>query len=649
MISDGWNRLTGVRKMEENNEVKRLDEYITQRDWRVKANANQGYSIGGAILNCAGGAQAQYWFDKVYGDEIANLHKNGDFYIHDLDMLSGYCCGHSLRNLLQEGFNGVEGKIASNPPKHLSSAMNQMVNFLGCLQNEWAGAQAFSSVDTLLAPFVKIERDDMLREASEYGLDINKQEIKDIVEKRLIKRVEQLFQELIFNLSVSCRWGNQTVFSNFSFDLKPPKDLKDKNPLIGGEFVNYTYGDLQKEMDIINIAFCKIMMEGDKDGRVFSFPIPTYSMTPDFDYNSPVADAIFSMASKYGTPYFANYTNTDMSPEDARSMCCRLRLSIKDLRKRGGGLFGAYEQTGSIGVVTINCARLGALYKDNLYERLDYLLDKAKDSLVLKRKTITEFMEKGLYPYTKRYLGTYRNFFNTIGVNGVNEMIENMTNKAENITTPAGIDIAEKLLDHIREKLLSFQEETGDLFNLEATPAEGATYKLAMADKKLYGSEYVYYTNSSQLPTGFTDDPFTAFALQEKLQTKYTGGTVLHLYLSKALGNSPEMSRNLSRELIKRAMTLTKLPYVSFTPVFSVCPEHGYIYGPEEKCPKCGKKTEIWSRVMGYYRPRSSYNIGKLHEHVNKKLFYADLIKKELEMQTGIKPMSELEEIKEAC
>ena len=635
--------------MEENNEVKRLDEYITQRDWRVKANANQGYSIGGAILNCAGGAQAQYWFDKVYGDEIANLHKNGDFYIHDLDMLSGYCCGHSLRNLLQEGFNGVEGKIASNPPKHLSSAMNQMVNFLGCLQNEWAGAQAFSSVDTLLAPFVKIERDDMLREASEYGLDINKQEIKDIVEKRLIKRVEQLFQELIFNLSVSCRWGNQTVFSNFSFDLKPPKDLKDKNPLIGGEFVNYTYGDLQKEMDIINIAFCKIMMEGDKDGRVFSFPIPTYSMTPDFDYNSPVADAIFSMASKYGTPYFANYTNTDMSPEDARSMCCRLRLSIKDLRKRGGGLFGAYEQTGSIGVVTINCARLGALYKDNLYERLDYLLDKAKDSLVLKRKTITEFMEKGLYPYTKRYLGTYRNFFNTIGVNGVNEMIENMTNKAENITTPAGIDIAEKLLDHIREKLLSFQEETGDLFNLEATPAEGATYKLAMADKKLYGSEYVYYTNSSQLPTGFTDDPFTAFALQEKLQTKYTGGTVLHLYLSKALGNSPEMSRNLSRELIKRAMTLTKLPYVSLTPVFSVCPEHGYIYGPEEKCPKCGKKTEIWSRVMGYYRPRSSYNIGKLHEHVNKKLFDADLIKKELEMQTGIKPMSELEEIKEAC
>lgn len=293
----GWNQLIGDLEMEEKSEVKRLDEYISQRDWRVKANANQGYSIGGAILNCAGGAQAQYWFDKVYGDEIANLHKEGDFYIHDLDMLSGYCCGHSLRNLLQEGFNGVEGKIASNPPKHLSSALNQMVNFLGCLQNEWAGAQAFSSVDTLLAPYVKIERDDMLREASEFGVDIENPEVKTKIENRLVKRVEQLFQELIFNLSVSCRWGNQTVFSNFSFDLKPPKDLKDKNPLVGGEFVNYTYGDLQKEMDIINIAFCKVMMEGDKDGRVFSFPIPTYSMTADFDYNSPVSDAIFSMAS----------------------------------------------------------------------------------------------------------------------------------------------------------------------------------------------------------------------------------------------------------------------------------------------------------------------------------------------------------------
>lgn len=642
----GWNQLIGDLEMEEKSEVKRLDEYISQRDWRVKANANQGYSIGGAILNCAGGAQAQYWFDKVYGDEIANLHKEGDFYIHDLDMLSGYCCGHSLRNLLQEGFNGVEGKIASNPPKHLSSALNQMVNFLGCLQNEWAGAQAFSSVDTLLAPYVKIERDDMLREASEFGVDIENPEVKTKIENRLVKRVEQLFQELIFNLSVSCRWGNQTVFSNFSFDLKPPKDLKDKNPLVGGEFVNYTYGDLQKEMDIINIAFCKVMMEGDKDGRVFSFPIPTYSMTADFDYNSPVSDAIFSMASKYGTPYFANYTNTDMSPEDARSMCCRLRLSIKDLRKRGGGLFGAYEQTGSIGVVTINCARLGALYKDNLYERLDYLLDKAKDSLVLKRKTITEFMDKGLYPYTKRYLGTYRNFFNTIGVNGINEMIENMTDKKENITTPYGIDVAEKLLDHIREKLLKFQEETGELFNLEATPAEGATYKLAMADKKLYGSEYIYYTNSSQLPTGFTDDPFTAFQLQEKLQTKYTGGTVLHLYLSRALGNSPEMSRNLSRELVKRAMFMTKLPYVSLTPVFSVCPEHGYIYGSEEKCPKCGKKTEIWSRVMGYYRPYSSYNVGKLYEHTHKKLFDADLVKEELETQDGIEPINKVEYLK---
>lgn len=637
--------------MEEKSEVKRLEEYIMQRDWRVKANANQGYSIGGAILNCAGGAQANYWFDKIYGEEIANLHKDGDFYIHDLDMLSGYCCGHSLRNLLQEGFNGVEGKIASNPPKHLSSALNQMVNFLGCLQNEWAGAQAFSSVDTLLAPYVKIERDDMIKEAKEFGANIEDKEILEKIENRLKKRVEQLFQELIFNLSVSCRWGNQTVFSNFSFDLRPPKDLRDKNPLVGGEFVNYTYGDLQKEMDIINIAFCNVMMQGDKDGRVFSFPIPTYSMTKEFDYYSPVADAIFKMAAKYGTPYFANYTNTDMSPEDARSMCCRLRLSIKDLRKRGGGLFGAYEQTGSIGVVTINCARLGKLYKDNLYERLDYLLDKAKESLLLKRKTITEFMERGLYPYTKRYLGTYRNFFNTIGVNGVNEMIENMTDKQDNITTSTGIKIAEELLDHIREKLLSFQEETGELFNLEATPAEGATYKMAMADAKKYGSEYKYYTNSSQLPTGFTDDPFLAFSLQQKLQSKYTGGTVLHLYLSKALGNSDEQSMNMTRELVKRAMEQTILPYVSITPVFSVCPDHGYIYGPVNKCPKCGKKTEIWSRVMGYYRPYSSYNEGKLYEHTTKKLFNAELIKEELETQTGIEPHNpdNVIELKQAC
>lgn len=624
--------------MEKKLEVKRLEEYITQSDWRVKANANQGYSIGGAILNCAGGAQAAYWFDNIYGDEISSLHKNGDFYIHDLDMLSGYCCGHSLRNLLQEGFNGVEGKIASNPPKHLSSALNQMVNFLGCLQNEWAGAQAFSSVDTLLAPYVKIERDDMYKEASEFGIDINDEKNKEILEKRLFKRVKQLFQELVFNLSVSCRWGNQTIFSNFSFDLHPPKDLAELNPLVGGEFVNYTYGELQAEMDMINIAFCEVMMEGDKDGRVFSFPIPTYSMTKDFNYSSPVADAIFRMASKYGTPYFANYTNTDMSPEDARSMCCRLRLSIKDLRKRGGGLFGAYEQTGSIGVVTINCARLGKLYKENIYERLDYLLDKAKDSLVLKRKTITEFMAKGLYPYTKRYLGTYKNFFNTIGVNGVNEMIENMSDKKENITTPEGIRIANDLLDHIREKLLQYQEETGELFNLEATPAEGATYKLAMSDQKLYGSEYIYYTNSTQLPTGFTDDPFQAIKLQDELQSKYTGGTVLHLYLSKALGNSSEESMRLTKELVKRCMYYSKLPYVSVTPVFSVCPEHGYIYGEEAKCPKCGKKTEIWSRVMGYYRPRSSYNVGKLYEHTHKKLFDANLIKYELSSQVGIEP-----------
>lgn len=754
-------------------EVKRLEEYIDQSDWRVKANANQGYSVGGAILNVAGGAAAGFWF-KQYGDEIANLHKDGDFYIHDLDYVSGYCCGHSLRSLLLEGFNGVEGKISSNPPKHLSSALNQMVNFLGTLQNEWAGAQAFSSVDTLLAPYVWIEREDIRKELADMGADVDTAESKKKIEDVLKKRVHQLFQELIFNLSVSSRWGNQTVFSNFSFDIKPPKDLADKNPIVGGEPMNMVYADFQKEMDLINITFCEVMYEGDRDGRIFSFPIPTYSMTKDFPYYSEVGDAIFKLTAKYGSPYFANYTNTTMSPEDARSMCCRLRLDLRELKRRGGGLFGSSEQTGSIGVVTLNMARIGALYKtkEEMYKRIDYLMDMAKTSLLIKRKVITDLLERGFYPYTKRYLGSFKNFFNTIGVNGMNEMIENMTDKKENITTEFGQVFCEETLKHINDNLLKYQQESDTLWNMEATPAEGCfagdtevvttegvkrideivgrtdigvlsynekthkrefrtpdwvrqtgvkrvlkvtfdngqevictgnhpfavlqsdveaeeikyvaaqdlkagmlqpnhivksvewldyeipvynmeipenhnyfvggdkgvlvhncTYKLAMSDKKKYGSEYVYYTNSSQLPTGFTDDPFLAIKMQENLQSLYTGGTVLHLYLSRALGNTETQSRDLTRELIRRAMVHSKLPYVSATPVFSVCPEHGYIYGENPVCPKCGKKTEVWSRVMGYYRPRDSYNIGKRYEHDHKKLFDAELTQKELEIE----------------
>ena len=769
-------------------EVKRLEEYIDQSDWRVKANANQGYSVGGAILNVAGGAAAGFWF-KQYGEEIANLHKDGDFYIHDLDYVSGYCCGHSLRSLLLEGFNGVEGKISSNPPKHLSSALNQMVNFLGTLQNEWAGAQAFSSVDTLLAPYVWIEREDIRKEMQNLGADVDSDDAKQKIEEALTKRVHQLFQELIFNLSVSSRWGNQTVFSNFSFDIKPPKDLADKNPIVGGEPMNMVYADFQKEMDLINITFCDVMYEGDRDGRIFSFPIPTYSMTKDFPYYSDVGDAIFKLTAKYGSPYFANYTNTTMSPEDARSMCpltgdtkvlvrtyngvdnieigelfnkceenskysfevwdgekwcyakpnyqgiqkyliiktdtgeiikmgmnhiqclldgstklgselkvgdelpfillaqlkyngfefsspcygsrkiasikeagderplycmevqndnhlftlangilthnCRLRLDLRELKRRGGGLFGSSEQTGSIGVVTLNMARIGALYKtkEEMYKRIDYLMDMAKTSLLIKRKVITDLLERGFYPYTKRYLGSFNNFFNTIGVNGMNEMVENMTDKKENITTEFGQAFCEETLRHINDRLLKYQQESGSLWNMEGTPAEGATYKLAMSDKKKYGSEYVYYTNSSQLPTGFTDDPFLAIKMQENLQSLYTGGTVLHLYLSRALGNTETQSRDLTRELIRRAMIHSKLPYVSATPVFSVCPEHGYIYGENPVCPKCGKKTEVWSRVMGYYRPRDSYNIGKRYEHDHKKLFDAELTQKELEVE----------------
>lgn len=615
-------------------EVKRLEEYIDQSDWRVKANANQGYSVGGAILNVAGGAAAGFWF-KQYGEEIANLHKDGDFYIHDLDYVSGYCCGHSLRSLLLEGFNGVEGKISSNPPKHLSSALNQMVNFLGTLQNEWAGAQAFSSVDTLLAPYVWIEREDIRKEMQNLGADVDNDDAKQKIEEALTKRVHQLFQELIFNLSVSSRWGNQTVFSNFSFDIKPPKDLADKNPIVGGEPMNMVYADFQKEMDLINITFCDVMYEGDRDGRIFSFPIPTYSMTKDFPYYSDVGDAIFKLTAKYGSPYFANYTNTTMSPEDARSMCCRLRLDLRELKRRGGGLFGSSEQTGSIGVVTLNMARIGALYKtkEEMYKRIDYLMDMAKTSLLIKRKVITDLLERGFYPYTKRYLGSFNNFFNTIGVNGMNEMVENMTDKKENITTEFGQAFCEETLKHINDRLLKYQQESGSLWNMEGTPAEGATYKLAMSDKKKYGSEYVYYTNSSQLPTGFTDDPFLAIKMQENLQSLYTGGTVLHLYLSRALGNTETQSRDLTRELIRRAMIHSKLPYVSATPVFSVCPEHGYIYGENPVCPKCGKKTEVWSRVMGYYRPRDSYNIGKRYEHDHKKLFDAELTQKELEVE----------------
>ncbi len=550
--------------------ISSINEYLDRSDWRVNANANQGYSLGGLILNVSGKVVANYWLNHVYTPEIGEAHRNGDYHIHDLDMLSGYCAGWSLRVLLTEGFNGVPNKVESNPPRHLVSAFSQMINFLGTLQNEWAGAQAFSSADTYLAPFVRIE-------------------------KLSYEDVKQAMQSFIFNLNVPSRWGTQTPFTNLTFDWTCPDDLKDRHPMIGGVEQDFVYGDLQKEMDMINRAFLEVMGAGDAKGRPFTFPIPTYNITDEFPWDSPNTEYLFEMTAKYGLPYFSNYLNSDMKPSDIRSMCCRLRLDLTELKKRGGGLFGSAEQTGSIGVVTINCARLGYLFKgqkEALYKRLDELLDLAKTSLEIKRKTISMHMDRGLYPYTRRYLGTFRNHFSTIGVNGINEMIRNFTNDMENITTEYGRAFAKELLTHIREKMLAFQAETGNMYNLEATPAEGTTYRFAKEDQKRYSGiiqagtkDAPYYTNSSQLPAGFTDDPFKALDYQDDLQTQYTGGTVLHLYMSERIS-----SASACKALIRRVLENYRLPYVSVTPVYSICPKHGYIAGEHKYCPMCDQE-----------------------------------------------------------
>lgn len=544
-----------------------INEYLDQVDWRVNANANQGYSLGGLILNVAGKVVANYWLSYIYPPEVGRAHREADIHVHDLDMLSGYCAGWSLRTLLQEGLNGVAGKVEAKPPKHLSSATGQIVNFLGTMQNEWAGAQAFSSFDTYLAPFIR----------------------KDNVP---YDEVVQAIQELIYNLNVPSRWGTQTPFTNLTFDWTCPEDLKQQRPIIGGEEMPFTYGDLQPEMDMINRAYIEVMMKGDAKGRVFTFPIPTYNITPDFDWDSPNALRLFDMTARYGLPYFQNFINSELKPNMIRSMCCRLQLDLRELLKRGNGLFGSAEQTGSIGVVTVNCARLGYLFKGDkkaLYERLDYLLELAKTSLEIKRKVIQRHIDQGLFPYTKRYLGTLRNHFSTIGVNGINEMIRNFTNDAEDITTDAGHAFALELLDHIREKLVAFQEETDHMYNLEATPAEGTTYRFAKEDRKRFPgilqagtASNPYYTNSSQLPVNFTDDPFLALEMQDDLQRKYTGGTVLHLYMNEAV-SSPQACR----DLVRRVLTNFRLPYITITPTFSICPKHGYLSGRHDFCPIC--------------------------------------------------------------
>ncbi|MBS7328288.1 MAG: ribonucleoside triphosphate reductase [Oxalobacter sp.] len=547
-----------------------VKEYVDRADWRVKANANQGYSLGGMILNVAGKITANYWLSHVYPPEIGQAHRDADYHIHDLDMLSGYCAGWSLRQLLVEGFNGIPGKLEANPPKHLSSALGQMINFLGSLQNEWAGAQAFSSFDTYLAPYVRKD-----------NLDYD--------------TVHQLIQEFIYNLNVPSRWGTQTPFTNLTFDWVCPEDLREQVPVVGGEEMPFTYGELQEEMDMLNRAYIEVMSAGDSKGRVFTFPIPTYNITHDFPWESENAQRLFAMTAKYGLPYFQNFLNSELQPNMVRSMCCRLQLDLRELLKRGNGLFGSAEQTGSIGVVTINCARLGYLFKGNekaLFSRLDRLTDMAKDSLEIKRKVIQRLMDDGLYPFTQRYLGRLKNHFSTIGVNGINEMIRNFTDDKEDITTEFGNAFAIRLLDHLRDRMRSYQEETGSLYNLEATPAEGTTYRFAREDKKRYPDiiqagtpEAPYYTNSSQLPVGYTDDPFQALAMQDELQCKYTGGTVLHLYMQEKI-SSPETCR----KLIKAALTNFRLPYITITPTFSICPKHGYIAGEHEYCPVCDEE-----------------------------------------------------------
>jgi ribonucleoside-triphosphate reductase len=551
-----------------------INEYLDRADWRVSANANQGYSLGGLILNISGKVVANYWLSHVYTPEIGRAHREGDLHIHDLDILAGYCAGWSLRTLLLEGLNGVPGKVEAGPPKHLSSAVGQIVNFLGTLQNEWAGAQAFSSFDTYMAPFIR--KDNLSYE-----------------------EVRQSIQELIYNLNVPSRWGTQTPFTNLTFDWTCPEDLHEQIPVIGGETMPFTYGDLQAEMDMINRAYIEVMTAGDAKGRVFTFPIPTYNITPDFPWESENTDLLFEVTAKYGLPYFQNFLNSDLKPNMVRSMFCRLQLDLTELLKRGNGLFGSAEQTGSIGVVTLNCARLGYLHRGDeeaLLCRLDELLEIARASLEIKRKAIQRHMDNGLFPYTKRYLGTLRNFFSTIGVNGINEMIRNFTSDAEDISTECGRALALRFLDHVRTRIVLFQEETGHMYNLEATPAEGTTYRFAREDRKRFPDilqagtpDEHYYTNSSQLPVGYTDDPFEALEMQEALQQKYTGGTVLHLYMGERIS-----SAEACKKLVRRALENFRLPYITVTPTFSICPKHGYLSGEHVFCPRCD--SEILAR-----------------------------------------------------
>lgn len=577
--------------------IKTVDEYLDRVDWRVHANANQGYSLGGMILNISGKIIANYWLHKVYPEDVRRAHIEGDVHIHDLDMFSGYCAGWSLKQLLLEGFNGVSGKVESAPPKHFDTALGQMVNFLGTLQNEWAGAQAFSSFDTFLAPYVKKDKLDY-------------------------ERVRQGIQQFVFNLNVPSRWGMQTPFTNITLDWNCPEDMREQKPIIGGMEQSFTYGECQKEMDIINKAFIDVMSAGDSKGRIFTFPIPTYNITKDFDWDHPNAQGLFEMTAKYGIPYFQNFVNSHLNPGDVRSMCCRLQLDLRQLRARGGGLFGSAEMTGSVGVVTINLPRIGYLSKskEQFFERLGRLMETSMTSLELKRKVVQENIDRGLLPYTRRYLPSLRNHFSTIGLNGMNEACTNLLGKDFDISTEEGKAFAMEVLNFMRERLVKYQEDTGHLYNLEATPAEGTTYRFAKEDKKRFPdilqagpAEAPYYTNSSHLPVGYTHNPLEALRHQDDLQTRYTGGTVLHLFLGERVHDW-----KACRDFVKKVISNHRLPYITVTPTFSVCPNHGYLSGEVRNCPTCQADCEVWSRVVGYFRPVQEWNKGKKSEYAER-------------------------------
>ena len=552
--------------------VEIIESYVGGSNWRIKENANIGYSIGGLILRTSERVTAEYWLN-LFPAEIADAHRSAAIHIHDLGWLTGYCAGWSLRELLYEGFNGVPGYLQCEPARHMATAISHMVNFLGTLQNEFAGAQAFSSVDTYLAPYVRVD-------------NMSYADVKNAM------------QTLVFNCAVPCRWGTQTPFINFTFDWTCPTDLKPQRPFIGKKQVDFTYGDLQNEMDMINKAFIEVMTEGDAQGRPFTFPIPTYNITNDFPWDHPNVKPLFDLAAKYGIPNFQNFLNSDLNPTDVRSMCCRLRLDVRELLKRGGGLFGSAEKTGSIGVVTMNLARLGYMHKgdrDGLFRDLERLMNMGREVLEIKRRVITKHMENGLYPFTRRYLGNWNHHFSTIGVNGANEMVLNFTDGKENIATPYGKKLVLDLMDFMREKLVKFQEETGNLYNLEATPAEGCSYRFAKTDVKNFPDiitagtrEAPYYTNSTQLPVNFTDDPFVALEHQEELQRKYTGGTMLHLYMGE-----PVSSGEAAQKIVRTIFENYKIPYMTLTPTFSICPKHGYLPGRHEFCPKCDAELGI--------------------------------------------------------